>query len=368
MKKVLVLIPHPSARGGITNYYHALKYFFPNTLDYFYRGARYWPYRKSLIIELFRIFRDNILFFFQLLFNRYSLVQTTTSLSKNAILRDAYFILAAKTIFKKVIVFYRGWDEKFIESLISSRFNFYLFKKIYFKADAIIDLVQGNIDQLRAWGYDNPIYLETTLVDDVLVKDFDEDKIMKKYSATEKPLTILYLGRIEKTKGVYELMDSFYILKKKYPNLQLRVAGDGREDNIIKEYAKHLRLKDVIFTGYVDGDEKRNCFDKAHLFFFPSHFEGMPTSVLEAMAMGLPVVTRSVGGLVDFFRNGEHGYITDSKKPEVFADLISSILDNSSKMQSMALKNYKLAHERFLASKVAARMEKIFNEVLERGQ
>ncbi len=86
----------------------------------------------------------------------------------------------------------------------------------------------------------------------------------------------------------------------------------------------------------------------------------MPTSVLEAMAFGLPVITRPVGGLKDFFINGEHGFMTESKDPEIIAGLIEKIIPDKGLWKRISINVHEYAKERFMASMVAKRLEDIY--------
>ena len=90
----------------------------------------------------------------------------------------------------------------------------------------------------------------------------------------------------------------------------------------------------------------------------------MPTAVLEAMVFGLPVVSRSVGGLKDFFINGKFGYITESRDPSVFAALIEKLIADRHLMTKMSVNCHNYAKKRFMASMVTARLENIYREVL----
>ena len=122
-------------------------------------------------------------------------------------------------------------------------------------------------------------------------------------------------------------------------------------------------IPNVTFTGYVSGQEKSKLFETAHVFCFPSYGEGMPNVVIEAMAFGLPVVTRRVGGLADFFEDGEHGFFTSSKEPNVFADFIEELLVNQQLYEKISLNNYHYAKSNFLASSAASRLEEIYRAV-----
>jgi glycosyltransferase involved in cell wall biosynthesis len=89
----------------------------------------------------------------------------------------------------------------------------------------------------------------------------------------------------------------------------------------------------------------------------------MPNAVLEAMAFGLPVVTRSVGGMKDFFEDGKMGFITESRDPAVFAEFLARLGADSVLRTSMGRYNRAYARGRFAASVVAARLLEIYARV-----
>ena len=90
----------------------------------------------------------------------------------------------------------------------------------------------------------------------------------------------------------------------------------------------------------------------------------MPTVVLEAMAFGLPVFTRKVGGLADFFENGKMGYITDSLDPKDFAEAMIPYLEDIEQTKKVSQYNAKYAKEHFMASSVAKQIENTIKETL----
>ena len=124
-------------------------------------------------------------------------------------------------------------------------------------------------------------------------------------------------------------------------------------------------ISPVTFTGYVRGGAKKSLFEESHVYCFPTYYgEGNPVSVLESMAFGLPVITRPVGGIADFFEPGKHGFITESKDPTVIASYIEKLYLDRELYKNISLYNYQYAKERFWASKVTERLEKIYADVL----
>jgi glycosyltransferase involved in cell wall biosynthesis len=363
-KKILILVPGENARGGITNYYYSIKKEFSGDVEYFLRGSRTFPFRKSWLKDILRPVKDLWTFYKKVRTKKYSLLQTSTSVDDVSLIRDCLFIVLAKLYKMKVVVFFRGWEYGFDAKLEKKYLGF--FKFVYFKADAIIELSSDFRRKLISWGYRKNIYLETTLVDKDLVKDLRPDEINSKYENPQE-LNILFLARIEAAKGIYETVDAFSLIKEKYPNAKLSIAGDGRETDNLVSYVKQQGIEDVKFLGHITGKQKIECFKNSHVYLFPSYSEGMPNTVLEAMAFGLPVVTRKVGGLVDFFENDKNGYFTNSKDPEVFAGFIEKLFKNKTLLKKISENNFVYAREKFLSDKVAVRLEKIFDEVLEKG-
>jgi glycosyltransferase involved in cell wall biosynthesis len=117
----------------------------------------------------------------------------------------------------------------------------------------------------------------------------------------------------------------------------------------------------VTFPGDLRGDAKRRVFETADVFCFPTSYgEGMPNAVLEAMACGLPVVTRPVGGLADLFEDGRMGFSTTSRDPAVLAGLLARLVQSPARRLEMGAYNRDYAFRRFRASVVAARLAAIY--------
>lgn len=365
--KILILVPAATARGGITNYYLSIRDEFSDNIKYFERGARTWPIRKGFIREIFRAWKDYQSFKKRLARNDVSLVQTTTSLGLSTTIRDGLFIRYAQKRGLKSIVFFRGWDDR-DEDKINNKYLF-LFKYLFFNADCLIVLSEKEKRKLLDWGYDNKIYIETTVVDKLLLKGINESFLLNKYEKlkSSKTVNLLFLSRVEKRKGIYELIDAFKNLKQNENNTcnyHLNIYGDGFElDNVRNKIAQE-KIKAIETHGFVSGEKKINAFKEAHIFIFPSYSEGMPNAVLEAMGFGLPVITTPVGGLVDLFVHGAHGKIINVKDSHDIIKSIQSLILDYDDMLKIGLNNYKLANELFMSDKVAKRIEAIFNNVL----
>jgi glycosyltransferase involved in cell wall biosynthesis len=350
-----VVITHPDARGGVSNYYRQLQGRFTVPVHHFIVGrtlgehgrlqrtmrrlADYWKFR-SLLEE-----------------NDVDLVHLNPSLDSKSFIREGLFALLARVRKKKVIVFFHGWKKPFEVRI--ERYFLWVFNWFYGKADALIVLSNENKETLERWGVLKPIYKEVTVINDNELAGFDIHDALKK-RLSSKTRRILFLARIIKEKGIYEALESFSLIHNKHPMTELVIAGEGAELDNVKSFVRERGFHNVTFAGYIRDEEKRRRFREAHIFFLPSYAEGCPVSVIEAMAYGLPVVTRSVGGVVDFFENGTNGFISQSLSPCILANHIETLLEDKKLYKTISLHNYQYAQSHFLASRAALRLEKIY--------
>jgi glycosyltransferase involved in cell wall biosynthesis len=172
----------------------------------------------------------------------------------------------------------------------------------------------------------------------------------------------LFAARLIKSKGLKEAIETVQILHQRGVDVELTVAGDGPELEGAKRRVFELGINSVRFLGYVRGSEKHDAFAEADLFFLPTLHEGMSVAVLEAMAYGLPVITRAVGGVVDFFQSPHMGVITDSIDPADFATLIQGFLEPKHRLEAGRI-NMEFAARFFTAPAVARRLERLISEV-----
>jgi len=352
------LIKGEENRGGVFNYYNILSMHFDQKVDFFTVGNRMPD--ETLAHRALRMVKDYRQYYRTLKLGSYDLIHLNPSFNKKAITRDALFLLIAKLMKRKVVVFMRGWDPSF-EKVVSKYFQL-PFRLVYFQADACIFLAEQFSRAFKSWGYAGPVYIETT----VISNDFLINKSKQNHkSSANSTFNILFLSRLEEKKGIYRALDAYAMVKNKYPWINMTVAGNGPEYNNAVLYTESKGIDDVEFTGWVEGALKQNTFASADLYLFPStHGEGMPNSVLEAMGTGLPVITRNVGGLSDFFEHGKMGFITDSVDPSVFAGFIEQLVNAPELCCKMGSYNHQYAGSRFSASLVAQRLSHIYGEIL----
>jgi glycosyltransferase involved in cell wall biosynthesis len=342
--------------GGVGHYYVALRPHFRAGVTYFAIGSR--SRGEKGLRGAWRLCRD--LFALQADLTREAgLLIVNPSLSWRCLLRDGISLTLGKMRGKKVVVFYRGWRERLAQRL-AGRWR-RLFLVVYGRADGMVVLSGRFAETLREIGYRGPIFVESTTVDDALLALGAADGGKREPGVIE----LLFLARLEQYKGIFETLEAYRRLSETNPGMvALTIAGEGAARASVEKVVREWALPNVRITGYLSGEAKAAAFRKADVYLFLSYSEGMPNSVLEAMAFGVPVVTTAVGGVPDFFEEGKMGFMIRDPDPGEMVSKVQHLMDNPDLRAAMGRRNAAFAREHFLASTVAARLERIFDAVM----
>lgn len=150
-------------------------------------------------------------------------------------------------------------------------------------------------------------------------------------AVTRRPCRLAYLGRLEPYKRVELLLRALAALVPRFPELDLVVVGRGAEAEALARQAAELGVAErVRFTGFVSDAERDAALAQARVCVCPSVKEGWGITVIEANALGLPVVATDAPGLRDAVRHGETGLLVPDGPPDTFsaglADAVGRLL------------------------------------------
>jgi len=171
------------------------------------------------------------------------------------------------------------------------------------------------------------------------------------------------VGRLIERKGHRDLLTAWPAVRKHCPKAHLLLIGGGPERESLERYATELGChKSVHFLGF--RDDVPALLDSMDMFVFPSHFEGLPGALIEAMAAGLPIVTTPVTGnaeLVDNYRNGL--YVAAHSPAEIEWALVR-LLENQSLATSLGEVAEAEAQRRFSLNHMVTGFERLYDTVL----
>lgn len=176
---------------------------------------------------------------------------------------------------------------------ISLRIEQYCLRKVSNSSAKFIVLTSQGVEELRGIGISSQDIL--CISNGVDTKRFrppeNKEGLREKFNLPEDKLIILSLGRLTEVKQPYKLIEVFSLITKSAPNIMLVVAGSGELLEKTKKLAKQKGLDNVRFLGYVDHDKDAPAlYACSDYYIMTSKYEGLPLTLLEAMASGLPCI------------------------------------------------------------------------------
>ncbi|MEN4018354.1 MAG: glycosyltransferase family 4 protein [Methanobacterium sp.] len=205
-------------------------------------------------------------------------------------------------------------------SLISKIYDFTLGKLIIKSANVNIGISKASCEFLKIMGAKNTYLINNGIDINLFVKK--ETNLKEELGIPQNYRIITFIGRLIYSKGVQDLIKVFKELKKDHSNTKLIIVGDGN-------YRKELEIianddKNIMFLG--NRNDIPDILSITDVFVNPSYSEGLPTSILEAISVGVPIVATNVGGTKEIFSN-EMGYLID-KNNEMLLESIVKIIES----------------------------------------
>ena len=171
----------------------------------------------------------------------------------------------------------------------------------------------------------------------------------------EAPIVFLLISRMIRDKGIREYIEAARIVKSAYPNVQIRILGptDSNPTAIPLEQIQYWHEEGMIhYLGVTD--DVRPMIKEASVFVLPSYREGTPRSVLEAMAMGRPIITTDAPGCRETVSEGVNGFLVKPRDVPSLVEAMKQFIDNPGLISQMGRKSRELAESKFDVLKVNA--------------
>lgn len=175
-------------------------------------------------------------------------------------------------------------------------------------------------------------------------------------------LRVVSVGRLNKQKDYPTLLRAWKIASESARGARLEIAGSGPEESRLKSLCAELKLERVSFSGFCS--DVPAFLNGADLYVQSSAWEGMPLTVLEAMAAGLPVIASSVDSLPEMIENGRTGILFECGNHAELAGRIIDLLNDPALAKSIGAAARETALKRFSADRMAADFAQLFKQVL----
>jgi glycosyltransferase involved in cell wall biosynthesis len=177
----------------------------------------------------------------------------------------------------------------------------------------------------------------------------------------------LQASRLVQKKGIVTTMHAFTNFLQHYPRATLTIAGEGPMLPELKELMRKLKIADrVALPGFLAPEKLRELYYATHIFLHPSETgsdgnqEGIPNSMLEAMATGLPVFATAHGGIPEAIENGMTGVLVDERDYEALSHALLEAVQDRQLLARLARNGADVVAQKFDQQKQIARLEEIY--------
>ncbi|MDB5745995.1 MAG: hypothetical protein JWP72_843 [Massilia sp.] len=174
---------------------------------------------------------------------------------------------------------------------------------------------------------------------------------------------ILFLGRLEASKGIPELLDAAALLVPRFPALRLVLAGTGDLDAWRREAAARGIGERVELPGWLDAAARDAELARAAVFCLPSHAEGLPMSLLEAVASGCASVASAVGGIPEALEDGENGLLVPRHDAPALAAALARVLADGALRARLGSRARTTVEQHYSTDAVCGRLAAIYNDL-----
>jgi glycosyltransferase involved in cell wall biosynthesis len=177
----------------------------------------------------------------------------------------------------------------------------------------------------------------------------------------------LQASRLVQKKGIATTLHAFTNFLQQYPRATLTIAGEGPMMAELKELTRRLKIADrVVLPGFVAPEKLREIYYASHIFLHPSETgsdgnqEGIPNSMLEAMATGLPVFATKHGGIPEAIESGVSGILVPERDHEALCDALIKSVQDRQLLARLARDGANVVAEKFDQRKQIQRLEEIY--------
>ena len=282
-------------------------------------------------------------------------VHTNVSLDWKSYWRDLAYSIVAKSLGRRVVNQIHGgtMPQDFFRG---NAFLTEVLRRFLVASDAVTVLSSAELSAYRAFDSRIKVHLVPNAIDPAGLAD------QTRLYNTDRPLNLVYVGRLVRSKGLFEVIDALGLLKQAGRRFKFSMAGGGPDQRELMTALERAGLEDhVQFLGGVFAAEKNRLWLGSDLFVFPTaHREGLPYSLLEAMAAGCVPITTPVAAIPDVMRDGEHGLFVPVKNAGALATAVAALDDDRQRLIRMAEAARQRVRERYTVSRLADDFRKLY--------
>nr|WP_315170117.1 glycosyltransferase family 4 protein [uncultured Flavobacterium sp.] len=311
----------------------------------------------SKIVWVSQLIKQLVYFPFAIRKKNIELVHQNLPFNPKGLIREYLINLWCRILSVPVVVHVHGGV--FLMDGTSNYFYKFLSKSLFKYAKQVIVLSDLEKDALN----NNYQYSTST----VLCNSIDTNiyKSVSRHLISSKPV-LLFLGRINNSKGIEDIIESFVLLKKQ-KTFRFLLCGAGPNQEELITACEKLLGKDFEYRGVVSGDAKINIIKESDFFLLPSRYgEGLPMALLETMAAGVVPVVTDDASMKFVVQNEVNGIRVNKKDPKDLFEKLNSILSNPLLYEILSIKASRTIQKQYGISNYVIKLNKIYNSAIKK--
>lgn len=266
-----------------------------------------------------------------IVFRHVSIVHINTSLNSRAYWRDLAYLAVAKLLGAAVVYQMHGGalPQRFFGK---SQWLTAVLRRTLMVPDLVVVLAKSELEAYEAFV---PAQRVVALPIGIDCRPYSAVPTVR--SHPDNPLRLIYLGRVEREKGLYEALQGVRLAHELGIDARLIVAGTGSEEPRLRRYAQALGIATrLCLVGPVFGVDKVRLFSGCDAMVLPSYSEGLPHALLEAMSAGIPVIATPVGAIPDVMSDGIHGILVPPRDGKAIAAALAILASDRERLWWMS--------------------------------
>lgn len=193
-----------------------------------------------------------------------------------------------------------------------------------------------------------------------------DEKVFYPIQSKSREKYILYTGRLSYRKGLFDFIQCGISICSRYPDIKFKLTGKGPLVDKLEKIVHQSGYEDRFeFLGYVEKNKLIELYQNATVFVLPSHYEGLPTTLLEAMSCGLPIVATAVSGNLDVLKSKKNGILVPIKSPDKMAEAVSSLLDDKNLRIKLGIAARKTIENKFTWNVISDKILRCYAYIFE---
>lgn len=343
-KNVLFVGPHYSLRGGMA----AVLKTYSQTIEPFNFLPTY--FYKNPVGSIGYFFIAFVKLFWILVSNRQIKIVHIHTASRGSFFRKSAMVLLCRLSGRKTVLHIHGGEFKLF-------FNNAGFLKGYIK------YILNSVDEVICLSDEWKVYFDSVtnkkksivLNNPVIIPSATVAK------PAASPVSVLFLNHINKAKGIFDVLDFFHQNKEWLKgSFKLVVAGAGESEQL-EQLIVANNLNDIIeYKGWVEGAGKEALIQECDVFILTSYNEGLPVSILEAMAHKKAVISTNVGGIPRIVLPGKNGWLTQPGDTKALKTIFTEIKNNITVLDNYGKRSFEIVQD-YSPEKVNETLARIYN-------